>query len=186
MTERSDHGVHQAQSQFQVVPVPDGVLVTMSTDALTVFRQTLLQLAALLERREVIETRRRAFGLARPVSADDVLARMFPDAYADAASAMGFRQRHEATMHADVLAATGRVLDWDGTTPAHLSGEDVDDWLMVIGAAQFLFVPRTRGLRASVPTVPLQRWLSHVQHQLVMAVCPQLVAEVGHAFQTGP
>ncbi len=186
MSESTHYGPFYVQNQLRVVPLPGCVMVDLSDDALTVFRQALEQLAGLLERGDVIKSRRRAFGLGRRVSADDVLAQMFPDAYADAASADEFRQRHRAAMQGDVIAATRRLLDWDGVAPAYLSGQDVDDWLMVLGVAQFLFVSRRRGLLTSSPGAPTQRWLSYLQDQLVRAVCPQLPAEVGGAFQTGP
>jgi uncharacterized protein DUF2017 len=186
VSESTHHGPFYVRDQLRVVAVPDGVMVDLSDDALTVFRQVLKYLVGLLERGDVLTSRRHALRLGRPASAENVLAQMFPDAYADATSATGFRQRHGPAMRAEVLAAARRLLAWDGAAPAYLSGQDVDDWLMVLGVAQFLFVSRRRWLLTSPPGAPTQRWVTYLQDQLVTALCPQLRAEVGGAFQTGP
>ncbi|HEY3752717.1 MAG TPA: hypothetical protein VGL80_26325 [Pseudonocardiaceae bacterium] len=144
-----------------------GGTVSMSDATATVATTILEMLVGLLERGEIPPPLRRG-PVRRSPTVDELLARMFPDA--------DLRRTHGAAMRADVLAATRRLLA-ARQVGRHLNQQDVDDWIMVTGVAQFLFVPRKRGAWPTRQRA-LQHWLNVVQYRLVVAANPELAAEV--------
>ena len=182
MSDNPDYEPYYVGDELRVTAIPGAVMVSMCDDNLTAFREVLELLVALLEHRDASKLRRRLFGTYWTISADRVLAQMFPDVYRDSASAAMFRQHHGPDMHAELLTATRRMLDWDGAAPVCLNAQDVDDWLMVIGVAQFLFVRRRRGALVTRPTAPAQQWLTNLMDQLVFAICPETPAAMHEAF----
>lgn len=151
---------------FDAVPVADGVAVRMSDNAARVLTQLAVQLIRFLETGEVDQPRRGL--LRRPLTPDSLLRRMFPDAHRDSAQARAFRDRHAAALrdsaaprrvHARCASDTSYVIDH----------AEVDDWLVTLGLARFLTLPRD----AASPDLA-GIWINHMQSCLVGAVNPRL------------
>ncbi|MCP2167752.1 DUF2017 family protein [Goodfellowiella coeruleoviolacea] len=180
----ADHG--------DVVRAGDGVVLRMSGNVAVTLRDVLERLARLLRDGRLPEERR-GWRLRRPATADEVLRRMFPNAYTDSAHADWFRQRHLPALRAGALAATERVLGrWGGAESAYLDLVEVDDWLMVLGLARFLFSARAGGGRtapgvgsAAGQAALTTLWLNFLLERFVLAVCPSLLVELGRVGTGG-
>ncbi|SHE96425.1 DUF2017 family protein [Streptoalloteichus hindustanus] len=165
--------VHYAQDvdYLEAVAAPDGVVVRMSENVAVVVEHILERLTRFLADGEAPGPRR-WFGLRRAPSTEDLLDRMFPDAYQDSASTAAFRARHRSAMRAEALAAAQRVRQrWAGQPLMYLERQDVDDWFVVAGLARFLFGGRRRS-RDVMEVV----WLNFLMDRLVAASHPSLSA----------
>lgn len=111
---------------------------------------------------------------------DRVWRRAFPDAHPTRVEALAFRDRHERGMRSDVLDAVGRILArWpaDGRFP--LDHQGVDDWVVALANARWLFVDRQatsirdRAVTGDADSMAVL-WLQSVQAELVRAAIPEL------------
>ncbi|MCP2259976.1 hypothetical protein LX15_003687 [Streptoalloteichus tenebrarius] len=91
-----------------VVAVPDGVAVRTRENVAVLLARIVEQFVSLLEHGEAPGPRR-WFGLRPPVSAEEILRGMFPDAFKDLARAAEFRRAHGTAMRVDALAAAPGV-----------------------------------------------------------------------------
>jgi hypothetical protein len=164
-------------------PAPDGVLLAMSGQAVTAVTGLLQLVVAVLGRGLLAPTLLRPSG---PGSARELVDQLFPDAYPVPADAARFRDRHGALMRAEVLAATRRVLErWHGAGTAVLDQRAVDDWVMVTGVAQFLFVERTKDVppgQSEAAESAQQRTLAALRGEIMRAACPALTPELRPVF----
>jgi hypothetical protein len=155
--------IHEdAEDYFDAVPVGDGIAVRMAENVAATLADHVDRLIRFLE---TGETEQRRGGLfKRAASPDDVLKRMFPDAYRDSADATAFRLRHAAALR-DTTAARRVHARCAGGAQHVLSPAEADDWITTFAKAQFLGTPR-KGRK----TDPTTLWLAHVQNSVLSAM----------------
>ncbi len=173
-----------AELRAEAQPAPGGVLLTMSDQAAGATTGLLELVVAVLGRGLIAPTLLRPSG---PGTARELVDQLFPDAYPIPADAARFRARYGAAMRAEVLAATRRLLErWHGAATAVLDEAAVDDWVMVTGVAQFLFVERTSDVPPGQSPDPTesgqQRFLAALRGEIIRAACPELTRELRPVF----
>ena len=164
MDEHIQFGV--TDDYFDAVPVADGVAVRMSDNVALILTQLTDRLIRFLENGEVGQRSRGPFR--RALTPDMMLCRMFPDAHRDSAQARSFRERHAAVLR-DSTAPRRVHARCAGDTVHVIDHAEVDDWLVTLGLARFLTLPRD----AATPDLT-GTWINHMQECLVGAVNPQL------------
>ncbi|HEX6359198.1 DUF2017 family protein [Actinophytocola sp.] len=175
MDEHIQYGV--TEDYFDAVLASDGIAVRMSDNVAHVLTQLVARLIRFLETGEVHEERRGPLRRAR--SADKVLRHMFPEAYRDRAEAHSFRERHAPALRDS--AAPRRVYARCATGAEYvIDHAEVDDWLVTLGLARFLVLPRDAATHDMTVA-----WLNHMQVSLISTVNPQLANLVAtHAPRT--
>jgi hypothetical protein len=155
--------IHEdAEDYLDAVPVGDGIAVRMAENVAATLADHVDRLIRFLE---TGETEQRRDGLfKRAASPDDVLKRMFPDAYRDSVDATAFRLRHAAALR-DTTAARRVHARCAGAAQHVLSPAEADDWITTFAKAQFLGTPR-KGRK----TDPTTLWLAHVQDSVLSAM----------------
>lgn len=146
---------------FDAVPSAGGVAVRMGANVAATLHHHADRLVRALE---------------EPGDPDEMLARLFGDAYPDRAASQDFRRRQARWLRDS--SAPRRVRDQLAVAPNHvLSPPEVDDWLVTFALARFVDAPpRRRRRRLSRPVLE-ETWFNHVQESLVLAAHPELLGE---------
>lgn len=151
---------------FDAVLASDGVAVRMSDNVAHILAQLVAQLIRFLETGELEQQRQGLFR--KGPSPSKVFTRMFPDAYRDGAMARAFYDRHAVALRDS--AAPRRVYARCASDTAYvITHAEVDDWLVTLGLARFLVLPRD----AATPDLT-GTWINHMQERLVVTIHPQL------------
>lgn len=118
--------------------------------------------------------------LQRSKPTDRIWRRAFPDAYLVKADTREFRDRYEPGMRAEVMHAAGRVLaGWSEDGTFLLTSEQLDDWLLTLLNARWLYVDRSncevdeRAARGERDMVAVA-WLQFLHDELITAALPEL------------
>lgn len=152
---------------FDALPVVEGILVRMSDNVAATLAHHVGELIQFLEHDEV-PPKRTGF-LRRRLSAEDVLRRMFPDAYRDRATADDFRTRHASLLRDSTAPRRVRAQCLGGRSFL-LDHQDMDDWMIALGLVRLMLHPR-HGVDRSMTNV----WFWHMQDSLVLASNPHMV-----------
>lgn len=170
MDEHVQYGV--TDDYFDAVLASDGVAVRMSDNVAAILTHLVAQLIRFLETGELTPENRGP--LRRPRTPDKVLRHMFPDAYRDRAQARAFRDRHAAALR-DSAAPRRVYARCAGDTVYVISHAEVDDWLVTLGLARFLVMPRDTTRPDMTGT-----WIMYMQECLIAAANPHLANLTAH------
>ena len=150
---------------FDAAPTADGVVVRMSANVAQTLSHRVGLLARFLETGEVDTPPGGLFR--RKTTPDDVVRRMFPDAYPDRAESDAFRARHSAALGDSAPAR--RFIERCAAGCEHvLPRELVEEWLSVLGLVRFLTCERV----GRQPDSPDLVWFTWAQEALVAALHP--------------
>jgi hypothetical protein len=102
--------------------------------------------------------------------------RLFPEAYESRRDQKAYLQRHELDIRADLTAAAHRVIAaLDAGLPVRYPAAKADDLLRVLGSARLLFADRDAPPSAATRKAAVAAYLTAVQHDIVLALRPELV-----------
>jgi hypothetical protein len=164
MDEHVQYGV--TDDYFDAVLASDGIAVRMSDNVAVILTHLVAQLIRFLETGELEQQRRGP--LRRSPSPDKVVRHMFPDTYRDRAEAKAFRIRHAAALR-DSAAPRRVYARCTSDTVYVITHAEVDDWLVTLGLARFLVMPRDAPSPDMTGT-----WICYMQERLIAAANPHL------------
>jgi hypothetical protein len=166
MDEGVQYGV--TNDYFDAVLASDGIAIRMSDNVALILAHLTDQLIRFLETGELEQQRRGP--LRRGLSPNKVLHRMFPNAHKETNESQAFRERHAPTLRDS--NAPRRVHARCTTATTHIINHaEIDDWLITLGLARFLIIPRD----ATTPDMT-GIWINHIQERLVIAINPRLAS----------
>ncbi|MGW5055384.1 DUF2017 family protein [Actinokineospora sp. NPDC004072] len=150
---------------FDAAVAADGVVVRMSDNVAATLAHHVEKLARFLETGALDPAPGGLFR--KQTTAEEVVRRMFPDAYPDRGESDAFRARHTAAL-GDSGPARRFVQRCTAASQHVLPPAEADEWVGVLGMVRFLAFPRT-GHRGEATELV---WFNWAQEALVAALHP--------------